>query len=136
LQPGKIKQIHKILALFKKSGGFEKYWRFSENQADLRNIGAFQKIRRIWKILALFRKSGGFEKYWRYYKNQADLQNVGATQKNRRTIESWRALKSPRLVKNQRDWKILAARLLFRLGGISSCWLPPGLAEELSFRSS
>jgi hypothetical protein len=25
------------LALFKKSGGFEKYWRFSKNQADLEN---------------------------------------------------------------------------------------------------
>jgi hypothetical protein len=24
---------------------------------------------------------------------------------------------------------------VFRLGGISSCWLSPGLAEELSFRS-
>jgi hypothetical protein len=71
--------------------------------------------------LALFKKSGGFEKYWRFYKNQADLQNVGASQKNRGTIESWQALKSPRLVKNQRDWKIQAARLLFRLGGISNC---------------
>jgi hypothetical protein len=71
--------------------------------------------------LALFRKSGGFEKYWRFYKNQADLENVGALQKKKRTIESWRALKSPRLVKNQRNWKKLAARLLFRLGGISSC---------------
>jgi hypothetical protein len=40
------------LALFRKSGGFKKYWRFSENQADLRNIGAFAKI-------------GGFTKYWR-----------------------------------------------------------------------
>jgi hypothetical protein len=29
----------------------------------------------------------------------ADLQNVGVWQKYRRTIESWRALKSPRLVK-------------------------------------
>jgi hypothetical protein len=105
LQPGKIKRIHKILALCEKSGGFEKYWHFSENQADLKNIGAFTKIRRIWKILALFKKSGGFGKYWRFYKNQADLENVGAMQKNRRTIESWRALKSPRLVKNQRDWK-------------------------------
>jgi hypothetical protein len=47
LQPGKIKRIHKILALFKKSGGFEKYWRFYKNQADLKNIGAFTKIRRI-----------------------------------------------------------------------------------------
>jgi hypothetical protein len=44
------------LALLKKSGRFEKYWRFSENQADLKNIGAFQKIRRIYKILAPWRK--------------------------------------------------------------------------------
>jgi hypothetical protein len=56
LQPGKIKRIYKILALLEKSGGFEKYWRFSENQADLKNIGAFQKIRWIYKILAPCRK--------------------------------------------------------------------------------
>ena len=60
------------MALFKKLGGFEKYWRFSENQADLRNIGTFQKIGRIYKILALFRKSGGFTKYWRLTEKQAD----------------------------------------------------------------
>ncbi len=72
-------------------------------------------------MLALSRKTGGFTKYWRLSEEQADLQNIGAFQKNRRAIESWRALKSPRLVKNQRNWKILAARLLFRLGGISSC---------------
>jgi hypothetical protein len=47
LQPEKIKRIYKILALFKKSGRFEKSWRFYKNQADLRNLGAFQKIRRI-----------------------------------------------------------------------------------------
>jgi hypothetical protein len=57
------------------------------------------KIKRIYKIFALFRKLGGFEKYWRFPENQADLQNIGALQKNRRTIESWRVLKSPRLVK-------------------------------------
>jgi hypothetical protein len=136
LQPGKIKQIYKILALFEKSGGFVKYWRFYKNQADLRNTGAFTKIRQIWEILALLQKLGGFKKYWRFPENQADLQNIGAVQKNRRTIGSWWALKSPHLVKNQRVWKKLAALLLFRLGGISSCWLPPGLAEELSFRSS
>jgi hypothetical protein len=72
LQPGKSKRIYKILALSEKLGGFEKYWRFSENQADLRNIGAFQKIRRIYKILALFRKSGGFTKYWCLAEKQAD----------------------------------------------------------------
>jgi hypothetical protein len=87
---------------------------------DLRKPRAFKKIRRIYRILALFKKSGGFEKSWRSTENQADLQNLGALQKDRQTIESWRALKSPRLVKNQRDWKKLAARLLFRLGGISS----------------
>jgi hypothetical protein len=64
LQQQKTKRIHKFLALFEKSGGFEKYWRFSENQADLRNIGAFQKIRRIWKILAPHRKTGVFTKCW------------------------------------------------------------------------
>jgi hypothetical protein len=53
------------LALFRKSGGLEKYWRFSENQADLKNIGAFHKIRRTWKILALSQKTGGFTKRWR-----------------------------------------------------------------------
>ncbi len=58
-------------------------------------MGFFKKSgRRIVEILA-----------WRFSKNQADLQNTGALQKNRRTIEYWRALKSPRLVKNQRDWK-------------------------------
>jgi hypothetical protein len=72
LQLEKIKRIYKILALFEKSGGFEKYWRFPENQADLRNNGVSQKIRRIWKILALLRKSGGFKKYWRFTEKQAD----------------------------------------------------------------
>jgi hypothetical protein len=56
LQPGKIRRIYKILALFKKSGGFEKSWSFYKNQADLRNLGAFTKIRRIYKILALYKK--------------------------------------------------------------------------------
>ncbi len=97
----------KILALSRKTGGFGKYWRFYKNQADLKTIGAFQKIRRIWKIMALSRKTGGFTKCWRHAEN-------------RRTIESRRVLKSSRLEKNQRDWKILAARLLFRLGGISA----------------
>jgi hypothetical protein len=84
MQPGKIKQIYKILGLFKKSVGFEKSWCFSKKHADLRNLGAFQKsggfekswcfskIRRIWEILALFKKSGGFTKYWRFTEKQAD----------------------------------------------------------------
>ena len=71
------------MALLKKSGGFEKYWRFSKNQADLRNIVAFQEI------------SGGFEKYWRFTENQADLQNIGALQKNRRTYRILAGVKIP-----------------------------------------
>jgi hypothetical protein len=47
LQPEKIKRILKFFALFRKSGRFGKYWRFPEKQADLKNIGAFQKNRRI-----------------------------------------------------------------------------------------
>jgi hypothetical protein len=59
LQPEKIKRIYKILTLIKKSGGFEKSWRFYKNQADLRNLGALQKIRR-------------FTKYWHFTDKQAD----------------------------------------------------------------
>ncbi len=60
------------MVLFEKSGGFEKYWRFSKNQADLRNIGAFRKIILIYKMLALYRKSGGFEKHWCLAEKQAN----------------------------------------------------------------
>jgi hypothetical protein len=59
----------------------------------------------MYRILALFKKSGGFTESLRFSKIQADLQNPCVLQKNRRMIESLRALKSPRLVKNQRDWK-------------------------------
>jgi hypothetical protein len=47
LQLGEIKRVYKNLALLKKSGRFEKSWRFYKNQADLQNLGAFQKIRQI-----------------------------------------------------------------------------------------
>jgi hypothetical protein len=40
------------LALFKKSGGFTKSWRFTEKQADLRNLGALQKNRRTIESFA------------------------------------------------------------------------------------
>ncbi len=53
----------------------------SENQADLQNIGAFQKIRLIYKILALLKKSGGFTKSWRFSKNQADLKILASCRK-------------------------------------------------------
>jgi hypothetical protein len=89
--------------------------------ADFQNVGGFPKCWRIYKILVLskmladFQNIGALKKYRRIYKN------VGVWQKYRRTIESWRTLKSPHLVKYQRIWKKLAARLLFGLGGISNC---------------
>jgi hypothetical protein len=55
-----------------KSGGFKKFLPFSKNQADLQNLGAFQKIRRIWEILALLQKLGRFTKSWRFSENQAE----------------------------------------------------------------
>ncbi len=97
---------------------------------------------RIWEILAFCKKSCGFEKSLLFAKNHADLRNPCVSQKNRQTMESLRASKSPHLLKNQRfeekhtAWRKTrgtgeaGGRLLFRLGGISSCWLPPGLAEE------
>ncbi len=94
--------------------GFKKYWQIPEMLANVLNIGGFTKCWglpkccRIYKILAPS-------------KILADVQNIGVWQKYRRTIESWRVLKSPRLVKYQRIWKKLAARLLFGLGGISNC---------------
>ncbi len=48
------------MALLQKSGGFDKYWRFYKNQADLRNIGPFKK------------KTGGFTKCWRHAEKQMD----------------------------------------------------------------
>jgi hypothetical protein len=41
-----------------------------------------------------------------------------------------RALKSPLLVEKPAELEKQAACLLFRLGGISSCWLLPSLADE------
>ncbi len=82
MQKINTENIHKYLQQ-QKSNEFIKSLRFSKNQADLRNIGAFQKIRQIWKILTLLQKSGGFGKYWRFPEKQADLQIIGAFQKNR-----------------------------------------------------
>jgi hypothetical protein len=69
------------------------------------------------EILASHENSGGFLKYWRVSETLAGVQNIGGCPKY------WR------LQNNQ-------AALLFGLGGIFCCRLPPGLAEELSFRSS
>ncbi len=138
LQPEKIKRIEKSLLLLKirrieKSLLLLKMRRIEKSVLLLKIRRTekslwLQKIRRIWEILASTEK-------------QADLRNPCVYTKKWRTIESLRALKSPRLKKpvfeeNPAGLEKQAAHLLFRLGGISSCWLLPGLADELSFRSS
>ncbi len=59
---------------------------------------------------------GGYLKSWRLMEILAGTQKIGVWQKYRRTIESWQALKSPRLAKISAEK--FCARLLFGLGGI------------------
>jgi hypothetical protein len=82
--------------------------RFSKNQAYLQNPCAFPKIRRIYKILALFQKSGGFIKSLRFTQKQAADRILAG-------------VKIPAPGEKPAGLEKLAARLLFRLGGISSC---------------
>jgi hypothetical protein len=66
----KIRRIYKILALYRKTGGFEKSWRFTEKQADLRNLGALQKNRRTIESLQALKSP-------RLVKNPAGLEKAG-----------------------------------------------------------
>ena len=59
------------MALLKKSGGFEKSWRFTENQADLQNPGALQKNRQTIESLQAL-KSPCLVKNPRLQKNRLD----------------------------------------------------------------
>jgi hypothetical protein len=93
-----IWRLMKILASHENIGGLQNIGIF-QNIGGLQNVGVFQILADTQLL--------------------ADLQIVGVWQKYRRMIESWRTLKSPRLVKYQR--KRLAARLLIGLGGISNC---------------
>jgi hypothetical protein len=58
--------------------------------------------------LALSRKSGGFTKYWRFTEKQADDRILAG-------------IKIPAPGEKPAGLEKLAARLLFRLSGISSC---------------
>ncbi len=64
-----------------------------------------------------YEKSGGFTESLRLQKIRRIYKIIASTE-NRRTIESLRALKSPRLVKNQRDWK--SRRPAYCLGSAES----------------
>jgi hypothetical protein len=82
--------------------------RLWKNQADLQNPCALQKIRRIYRILVLYKKSGGFTESLRFTKSQVDDRILAG-------------VKIPAPGKKPARLEKLAARLLFRLGGISSC---------------
>jgi hypothetical protein len=64
----KIRRIYRILAFYKKSGGFTESLRFTKNQVDLQNPCALQKNRRTIESLRalkfprLVKKPAGLEK--------------------------------------------------------------------------
>ncbi len=147
--------MHEISASHENCGGCLKFRRKTQAEVCcgklLRKIGA-ELLRKnaaenfCGKLLRKIAAENFCGKLLR--KTSADIQNSCAWQY---TIELRRTLKSPRLVKFLRQKNYCASKisapvkihaeksgafLLFGLGRISNCWLPPSLAEELSFRSS
>ncbi len=122
-RPPRYWRLYKILASHENIGGCLKYWRMPEILASHENSGGCLKYWRMPEILASHENSGGCLKSWRVSRMLAGVQNIDGCPKY------WQVSKILAPAENQ-------AALLFRLGGISCCWLPPGLAEELSFRSS
>jgi hypothetical protein len=96
----KIRRIEKSLLLLK-IRRIEKSLKFTENQADLRNP-------------CVYRKTGGFEKSLRLQKKKAD-ERIPAG------VEIPAPGKKPEFEEKPVGLEKQAARLLFRLGGISSC---------------
>jgi hypothetical protein len=126
LQPGKIRRIEKSSLLLKirrieKSLLLLKI-RQIEKSLLLLKIRRIQtslrpkKIRRIWEILA-------------FTENQVNDRLLAG-------VEIPAPGKKPASEEKPVELEKQAARFLFRLGGISNCWLLSGLADELSFRSS
>ncbi len=108
LRPAKIKRIEKSLLLLK--------------IRRIEKSSLLLKIRRIEKSLLLL-KIRRIEKSLRLLK-------IRQTIKSLRGIEIPAPGEKPTFVKKLAELEKQAACLLFRLGGISSCWLLPGLADE------
>ncbi len=117
LQPEKIRRIEKSMLLPKirrieksmlllKIRRIEKSLLLPKNQADW-GILAFTKNQADWEILA-------------FAENQAVERFLGG-------VEIPAPGEKPAFVEKLAE---LEKQLLFRLGGISSCWLLPGLADE------
>ncbi len=104
----KIMLIKKSLLLLKNQAGWE-IPAFAKNQTDW-EILAFTKNQADWEILA-------------FAKNQADWEILAG-------VEIPAYGEKPAFEEKQAELEKQTACLLFRLGGISSCWLLPVLADE------
>ncbi len=105
----------------------------SKNQADW-EIPAFTKNKADWEILAFAENQADWE-ILAFAKNQADWEILAfaenqADDKILAAVEIPAPGEKPTFVEKLAELEKQAACLLFRLGGISSCWLLPGLADE------
>ncbi len=114
MQKNKILKYAQILAARKNQADWE-IPAFAEKQVDW-EILAFAENQVDWEILA-------------FAKKQADDSILVG-------VEIAVPGKKPALEEKPAGLEKQAACLLFRLSWISSSWLLPGLADELSFRSS
>ncbi len=108
LQLEKIKRIEKSLL-------------FTKNQADW-EILAFAEKQADWEILAFAEKQADWE-ILAFAEKQADYRILAG-------VEITAPGEKPAFVEKLAELEKQAARILFRLGGISSCWLLPGMADE------
>ncbi len=120
MQKNKILKYAQILAAKKNQADWE-IPAFAEKLVDW-EILAFAENQADWEILAFAKKQVD-------YRILAGVEMAAPGKKP--AFEEKPALEE-KLARLEKQ----AACLLFRLGRISSCWLLPGLADELSFRSS
>ncbi len=98
-----------------------KYWKYvqilaaTENQVDWEILAA-RENQADWEILA-------------DAENQVDWE-ILAARENQADWEILAGVEIPAFSEILAELKMQAACLLFRLGGISNCWLLPGLADE------
>ncbi len=132
MQKNKILKYVKILAARKNQAVWE-IPAFTENQADW-EILAFAKNQADWEILAFAKKQAGWE-ILAFAKKQADWEILALAKKQADDrilagVEIPTPGEKPASEGKPVELEQQAACLLFRLGGISSCWLLPGLADE------
>ncbi len=122
-----------------------KYWKYvqilaaSKNQADW-EIPAFTENQADWAILALTKNQADWE-ILAFTKNQADWEILEFAENQ----AGWEILagveipssgEKPAFVEKLAKLEKQAARLLFRLGGISNCWLLPLMSSFSSLLMS